>query len=178
MVEIWRSIAGYPEYQVSNLGRVKSLKHKEEWILKPRLINSGYYRVLLSNPFVKGKQILIHRLVAIAFVPNPQNKKSVGHLDGNKLNNCADNLAWFSASDSQLHSIKSGRIVRTVRRSMNVGEKNANFDHTVYTFIHKEKGTFTGNRLDFANRYGLNRKSISNLIKGYARSLHGWIVEK
>ena len=94
MNEIWRNISGFGEYdkfyQVSNLGNVKSLNYNhtsKEKIIKPRISNVGYNRVMLSNNGIR-KMYLIHRLVAEAFIPNPNNYPCVNHIDENKQNNC------------------------------------------------------------------------------------------
>lgn len=106
MKEIWKDIKGYEGlYQVSNLGRVKSLKrilkHKTTYggiytvkgkILKPKE-DKGYYRYSLSNNG-KNKLFFAHRLVAEAFIPNPQHYLIVNHKDENPHNNKADNLEW------------------------------------------------------------------------------------
>ena len=100
MQEIWKDVAGYEGlYQVSNMGRVKSFCqstkfHKQkEFILKPSLINSGYEVVTLYSK-EKRKKFQIHRLVATAFIPNPNNLPCVNHKDENKVNNCVSNLEW------------------------------------------------------------------------------------
>lgn len=107
MKEIWKDIHGYEQrYQVSNIGRIKSLKrvckrgnnHKpvNECILKPGN-NKGYMTVALSkNGNVKYFQV--HRLVAEAFIPNPDNLPCVNHKDENSLNNNVDNLEWCTYS--------------------------------------------------------------------------------
>lgn len=112
-MEKWMDIKGYEgRYQISNLGRVKSLpidekfcKRNEEVILKPFVCGSGYYEVILRQNG-KRKPKLIHRLVAETFIPNPHGKKEVNHKDGNKYNNEMSNLEWVTSSENQLHSIK------------------------------------------------------------------------
>ena len=109
--EIWKDIKGYEGlYQVSNLGNVKSLSryhHKKEQILKPNLKNDGYYETtLLKNG--KPKWIRTHRLVAMAFIPNLENKPQINHKDGNKLNNCVENIEWVTNQENIDHAIKMG----------------------------------------------------------------------
>jgi hypothetical protein len=104
MQEIWKDIKGYEGlYQVSNLGRVKSLeRYKTNWskkqcvkerVLKPILANTGYYMVVLSKNGIT-KSVLVHRLVAETFLSNPNNLEQVNHKDENKLNNNIDNLEF------------------------------------------------------------------------------------
>lgn len=94
MKEIWKDIEGYEgDYQVSNLGRIKSFKGKKEKIRKPGVIRGGYLGIMLSKNN-KSKSFKIHRLVAMTFIPNPNNYPEVNHKDENKKNNCVDNLEW------------------------------------------------------------------------------------
>jgi hypothetical protein len=105
MVEIWRDIKDYEGlYQVSNLGRVRSVDHYVNYKnIKKRLIlgkilnlnkdNRGYYVVTLSKDNVR-KNYSVHRLVAEAFIPNPDNLPTVDHIDRNRLNNNVENLRW------------------------------------------------------------------------------------
>ena len=91
MQEIWKPIPYYENlYEVSNLGNVKSLRNKI--ILKP-FLTRGYFSVNLSKDGI-CKTFLIHRLVALAFIPNPNNYKEVNHKDEIKTNNNVDNLEW------------------------------------------------------------------------------------
>ena len=111
MKEIWKAIKDYEgKYEVSNLGRVKSLERTsrlnrkiKERILAPREHTGGYLRVQLSR-----KDFYIHRLVAEAFIPNPENKSQVNHIDGNKRNNHVDNLEWNTPLENNLHAIRTG----------------------------------------------------------------------
>lgn len=100
MEEIWKDIIGFEGlYQVSNLGRVKSFrkpkqyKCADEYIMKEYIGNSGYIVVTLYKSRSRTKK-LVHRLVADAFIPNPENLPHVNHKDENKHNNRADNLEW------------------------------------------------------------------------------------
>ena len=114
MTEIWKSINGYRSmYEVSNLGRVKSLHFGKAIILKDRLLPSGYKRVALNEKRLVT-HCSIHRLVAIAFVPNPNNLPQVNHIDGDKRNNVASNLEWCDARHNQLHAISLGLVKKPV----------------------------------------------------------------
>lgn len=120
--EIWKDVIGYEDlYQVSNLGRVKSLdktikvcrsKGKEyQLVVKGRILKSipiktGYSQVGLTDKNGKLKVCLLHRLVAQAFIPNPENKPQVNHKDGNGRNNYLSNLEWCTISENGLHAYR------------------------------------------------------------------------
>ena len=114
-MEIWKDIEGYEGlYQVSNLGRVKSIYGwcgnrfvKRTKILKLKINNKGYTKVYLYKN-KKSKMFFVHRLVAMAFVPNPNNLPQVNHKDGNKLNNSIGNLEWCTCSENIKHAYKTG----------------------------------------------------------------------
>ena len=118
MQEIWKEIKDYPNYQISNLGRIKALKfysniHKRyydrELLLKEKKNSHGYKFISLGcGKRGTRKNIAIHRLVAEAFIPNPNNLPEVNHIDGNKLNNNIDNLEWCTRSENMLHAYKLG----------------------------------------------------------------------
>lgn len=91
-MEIWKPIKDYEHsYEVSNLGYVRSVDGRE---LAQHIDDRGYRRVRLD-----GKQHRVHRLVAIAFIPNPDDRKQVRHKDGDRTDNMATNLAWSSLED-------------------------------------------------------------------------------
>lgn len=93
--EEWKNIENYPNYQISSFGRVKSLKFGKEKILKQRKDKDGYKLInLYENK--KSHTLKIHRLVAQAFIPNPNNYCVVNHRDENKQNNTVDNLEWVT----------------------------------------------------------------------------------
>lgn len=115
MDEIWKDIKDYEGlYQVSNLGRVRSLdkivirtdgknRHQKGKILKLQISKYGYNVITLWNNNV-SKQFKVHRLVAMAFIPNPNNLPQVNHIDEDKLNNKIDNLEWCTALENNRHS--------------------------------------------------------------------------
>lgn len=119
--EVWKDIAGYEGiYKISNSGKVKSLARKipnslngfrlmPEKILKPIINCSGYCCVNLYSK-TKSKKHRVHRLVAIAFIPNVENKLQVNHIDGNKLNNHDCNLEHCDS----LHNIKHNFLIGIV----------------------------------------------------------------
>lgn len=104
-MEVWKDIAGYEGlYQVSNLGRVKSFHGRTapEKILTPYQ-KEGYAQILLIKD-KRRKLFLIHRLVAEAFLPNPERKPQVNHKDENKRNNQVDNLEWCDCDYNIIYS--------------------------------------------------------------------------
>lgn len=127
MQEIWKDVRGYEGlYQVSNLGRVKSLerqvklrqytKNLPEKNMKLTLNKRGYLYVhLCKNGKYQGYRV--HRLVAMAFIPNPHNKPQVNHIDRNVLNNSVDNLEWCTNAENMKHASATG--FRKVKKNAN-----------------------------------------------------------
>lgn len=106
--EIWKSIKGYEDlYAVSNFGKVKSLKYGK--ILKPQNKGNGYLQVSLCRNG-KRKTLLVHRLVAEAFIPNPYGLPEINHIDENKSNNCVENLEWSDAKYNTNYGSRTKRI--------------------------------------------------------------------
>lgn len=107
MKEEWRPVEGTNNYlYVSNLGRVRSNWRKGK-ILKPTPDQRGYLRLKVTTKYF-SKPFKVHRLVAQAFIPNPDNLPQVNHIDGNKANNRVDNLEWMSNRDNAHHAIRTG----------------------------------------------------------------------
>jgi hypothetical protein len=113
-MEIWKQIQGYEGlYEISDRGRIKNtgseksklatLSKNGDLFLKKQINNAGYERLLLTNGSNR-KTYSVHRLVAIAFIPNPEGKKQVNHIDGNKSNNCVENLEWSTSSENIKHA--------------------------------------------------------------------------
>ena len=105
---------GYPNYSVTDDGRVFSLNYNhtgEKKELKPRLCN-GYYRIILHICGVK-KCFLVHRLVSLAFIPNPDNLPEVNHKDENKTNNIVGNLEWCDSKYNNNYGTRTKRLSET-----------------------------------------------------------------
>ena len=116
MQEEWRDIKGYEGlYQVSNLGQVRSLDKIDRWgrfrksrIIRSRFNNSGYRVINLSKSGTQ-KTYLVHRLVAESFIPNPENKPEVNHIDEDKLNNAVSNLNWMTNKENCNYGTRNDR---------------------------------------------------------------------
>ena len=113
MQEIWKPINNYIGlYEVSNTGKIKSLARRGNWkthIMSPRKSKDNYRRITLCK-HSQTKTYLIHRLVADAFIPNPNNLPCINHIDGNKTNNNVNNLEWCTKSENMLHAFRTGLI--------------------------------------------------------------------
>lgn len=92
-MEVWKDVPGFEKYQVSNLGRIRSLKNNKITIIKTYVGTNGYIQACFWQN-KKCNKVLLHRIVATCFVSNPNNYNEVNHKDENKANNCADNLEW------------------------------------------------------------------------------------
>ncbi len=119
-MEIWLDVIGYEgSYQVSNFGNIKSLSRKvkcnssyriiNEIILRPKPDKDGYLKVVLCVDN-KRKTVSIHRIQAIAFIPNPKNKPCVNHIDGVKFNNILSNIEWATFSENSIHAHRNGLL--------------------------------------------------------------------
>ena len=172
MIEEWKDIEGFEGfYQVSNLGRVKSLggwcgtaKRKEK-IRATHLTHDGYVKVRLIHRG-KDKTKRVHRLVAEAFIPNSENEETVNHLDGNKQNNVVSNLEWVNRTGQMLHAYSLGL------KSSRLGSENSNAKladgqvkeiRKLYIPQSKEFGTVA-----LGKKYGVTNRVIGLIISGKA----------
>lgn len=118
--EIFKDIKGYPNYQISNMGRVWSIKRQK--YLKPVINDKGYCVVLLYSINGKRKQEYIHRLVALAFLQNPDNLPTVNHKNEIKADNRVDNLEWMSVIDNNNYGTRLERIAEKKRKPVVIVE--------------------------------------------------------
>ena len=163
--EIWRDVVGYEGlYQVSNLGRVKSLRgrsnHKNDIFLKIQT-NKGYKRVSLCKNDVL-KHYPLHRIVAEAFVPNIDNKPQVNHIDGDKSNNKASNLEWCTSRENRKHGIQIG-LIKVKGKRVNQYNLNGEFLKMWETLS------------SAAKECGVHTSHIASCCKGKFRQAGGYI---
>lgn len=166
MNEEWRDIKGYEgKYQVSNLGRVKSLNYNREKILKPRNSN-GYLRVELHKKG-KGKNCLVHRLVAEAFIENPNNYPIINHKDENPSNNIVSNLEWCTYKHNNNYGTHNKRVSNTRKhKGLSKGKNNPK--------SRKVQCVTTGRKFNYIQEaseyYNIDRAGISKCCRGKLKS--------
>ena len=115
--EIWKTIEGYENYQVSNWGNVKSLgnnKKKKEKILKPANNGLGYLYVLLYKN-KERKKFTTHRLVATTFIPNKENKPCINHKNEIKTDNRVENLEWVTIKENNNYGTRNERVSKSLQ---------------------------------------------------------------
>ena len=166
MIEVWKSINGFDNYQVSNTGLVKSLERwmpmphggkyfQKEKILKVSIVRGGYCQITLS---VNGKPSMkkLHRIVADAFISNPENKPQINHKDGNKLNNNVSNLEWCTSSENHIHAFATGL------RTSHTGQQHQNSKLVLNT----ETGIFYESLTEAIKTQTLKRSTIEAMMCG------------
>jgi hypothetical protein len=172
--EIWKFVDGYLNlYSVSNFGSVKRndgcvLRGKSKVFVKGRVLSlkkhrDGYLNVNLS---INGSQKTegIHRLVAKAFIPNPKNKPDVNHIDGNKLNNCVENLEWATKSENSKHAWDSGLLSRD--NILKNRKKKFFVSNEMIEIIKKEYVPYYNSAKKLSEKYKLKYSAVVNVLNG------------
>jgi len=178
--EIWKNINGYPNYQVSNLGRVKSLEKminhgnyiglSAEKLLTLKNHKFGYLFVSLSKDGVK-KQFLIHRLVADSFIKNDLNKKQVNHKNGIKTDNNINNLEWVTVSENHIHAF---RVLNKQHPRHQLGKTGALCAHAKKVYCPTIGMTFSSLK-EASVLLGLNKKKISHSCYNKISHVEGFV---
>lgn len=159
--EIWKDIEGYEnKYQVSSLGRVKSLKRN--LIMKETNHHCGYLKVELYKDGI-GKKIFVHRLVAKAFISNPNNLPEVNHIDENKKNNNVNNLEWCN---SKYNSNYGTRLFRKAE-----SKKKKVLQYSLDVKLIKEWKSAT----DIQKETGFEKGSIGRCCRNQQYQAYGYI---
>lgn len=158
MKEIWKEIKGYEGYEVSNTGKVRGKNVNE---LKPRS-NGNYYFITLSNNGDK-RNFYIHRLVAIAFLPNPDCLPQVNHKDENTYNNSVDNLEWCTNQYNQHYS-------KTYLKGAEASKKKV-LQYDMNNNLIKEWNS----QSEAARALNIRQNKISDVCCGVNRSYKGYI---
>lgn len=159
MEEIFRDVKGYEgHYEVSNFGRVRSTSYKGVKILTPSKTKRGYLNVIFCIN-QKKEHKLVHRLVAEAFIDNPNSLKTVNHKNGNKSNNNVENLEWCSQEDNNKHAKENGLLQRYEDRP------EAKLTKGAVKMIPKliELGATTD---DLKTLFNVSRRCIDNIFEG------------
>lgn len=177
MEEIWKDVPGYEGYyQVSNLGQVKAIERiykqrngltgRDNYRTYPEQTifvetdRDGYLKVRFSKGG-KQKKFFVHRLVALTFIPNPENKPEVNHKSGIKVDNCASNLEWVTTSENQQHA-HDNKLYDCQRGERNGHAKLSELDVREIHAL-SIKG-FTQESL--AAKFGVKSTTISRILAG------------
>ena len=168
-MEQWKAISGYEGlYEVSDLGRVKSLWHGKEKILKPGKTHDGYLQVGLCKDGQR-KTITVHRLVATAFISNPRNLETINHKDEVKTNNTVGNLEWMSIKDNINYGTRNKRLSETQINDKNKSKAVQMFDRQG-NLLETFPSTHEAERIT-----GIAQQSISQCCLGKLKSAGGYV---
>lgn len=160
--ELWKKIPyGCGHYEISTYGRVKSLKRGKFKIMKPSLHNCGYLCIELFENGV-AKKFKIHRLVAEAFIPNPNNKPMVDHIFNNKFDNYFENLRWATASENNCYAYATGASKSGEKSYQSkLTDKQAEWCRNVYIPHDKEFGAAA-----LARKFKVDTSSMLKIVNG------------
>lgn len=165
--EVWRDIKNYEGlYQVSNIGRVKSLKRKgrrKERILKLFYSGAGYLNVCLSDGIRGQKWYYIHRLVGETFLPKPEGKDDINHKDEDKTNNSIWNLEWVSRKENCNFGTRNERIAKANSKLVAQYAKNG-------TFI-----KVWPSAAEVKRQLGFDKSSITQVANGKRKTANGYV---
>lgn len=175
-MEIWKPIVGYTNYDISNLGKVRSwLNNSSKRQTSPKLLKlsqdkNGYLSVTLyPNAWTRPKRFLVHRLVAQAFIPNPQNCKFVNHKDENKANNNMYNLEWCTAIYNLNYSAVHQKGLKTKQQI-----KSKNAEKPIIALC-ANLVVLEYKSISEASRNGFSRWGLRNCLSGKTKTHKGFM---
>lgn len=166
-MEHWKVVEGtYGALEVSDLGRVKS-NLRDGRILKTSADSKGYLRLRMT---IKRKRYAfkVHRLVAEAFIPNPEGKPQVNHIDGDKTNNSAANLEWVSNKENAHHAIANGLWENVYKASL---KENESRKRPIIAM--KDGVSISFDSISDAERY-IGSRHITDVLKGKRKQAKGY----
>ena len=166
-METWKAVVGFEGlYEVSDIGRVRSLKYGKQRIMKPVKTHNGYLRVTLCRDG-NHKKMKVHRLVAQAFIPNPNHLSTVNHKDEDKTNNAASNLEWLSMRDNDNYGTRNMRMAEAKSKPVQQFDKSTGeLLKTFPSIMEAERDT------------GISNCNICSCCDGKRKSAGGFIWRK
>lgn len=167
MSEKWKKLTNGYDYLVSNTGRVRRNGSSKDHSMRDA---NGYLR---TDLYKDGKRISrgVHRLVAEAFIPNPDNKPEVNHKNGNKHDNSASNLEWVTQKENARHAWESG----LARASYGMqGKQNPNAGRKGVPFMIVETGEVFETAMECAEKIGGNHRHINDCLRGRQKTHRGY----
>lgn len=179
MQEIWKDIKGFEGlYQVSNMGKVKTFNWRN--CHKIRFLNTfdtdGYLRVCLTKD-KKQHKVLLHRLIAEAFIPNPDNKEYINHIDGNKRNNSVSNLEWVTPKENVNHAIKYGLRPLICKVKRYKGKDNPISKPVIQKSLNGDFIKQWGCASEVTNILGIKARYIQSCCRGERKEYSGYVWE-
>jgi hypothetical protein len=171
--EVWKAIPGFNGYyEASNYGRIKSLSRYvpdyrgfrliKERIIKVNFNSKGYYQVSIYHPKTGKQKLKVHRLVAMAFIDNPNNKPQVNHINCIKTDNNVDNLEWCTNDENQKHACENGL------KGSAIGSKSprTNLTEEIVLKIKKTPAKTKQERVKVANSFGITLRCYEHIKYG------------
>ena len=169
MNEIWKPLV-YPKienshllFEISSIGRLKNIKTGH--ICKPEVLRSGYLSCHTTCGSVKNKvHIIIHKGVAFTFLSNPNGLPCVNHIDGDKTNNCVENLEWCSYGHNLQHAYNTGLFDKSVISGENNHASKLTLEDVLYIRSVYVKGSREFGSRALARKFGVHRVTITSII--------------
>lgn len=182
--EVWKDIPELTgKYQASSIGRIKSIERTIKQangrmrtfpskILKPFIDQWGYPRICLYKEDCSPKKYKVHRLVAMAFIPNPHNLPIVNHIDHDRTNSKVENLEWCTVKENVNHMIKAGR--QPIQKT---GFNHWASKSVIAIKISTGERTIFGSQKDAARKLGLYQTHVNGCITGRQKTTNGYRFE-